>query len=47
MKTAPSSEDADARFQPKRKGPLTAEIDGFNVQAAVRLVVPRALGQGA
>jgi hypothetical protein len=39
-------EDENARFQPRhRKGPLTAEIDGFNVQAAVRLVVPRALGQ--
>jgi hypothetical protein len=29
--------DGDSRFQPKRRGPLTAEIDGFNVQAAVRI----------
>jgi hypothetical protein len=29
--------DSDSRFQPKRRGPLTAEIDGFNMQAAVRI----------
>ena len=34
------------RFEPSRRGPLTAEIDGFNLQAAVRIeatddVVPR------
>jgi hypothetical protein len=27
----------EGRFEPKRHGPLTAELDGFNVQAAVRI----------
>ena len=35
---ASRTEDGDhPRFEPKRRGPLTAEIDGFNLQAAVRI----------
>jgi hypothetical protein len=30
-------ENNDSRFQPRRRGPLTAELDGFDVQAAVRI----------
>ena len=29
--------DADARFEPKKRGPFTAERDGFDLQAAVRI----------
>ena len=28
---------SEARFEAKRRGPLTVEVDGFNVQAAVRI----------
>jgi hypothetical protein len=34
---APADDGVEARFEPKRRGPLTAELDGFNVQAAVRI----------
>jgi hypothetical protein len=27
----------EARFEPKRRGPFMAELDGFNIQAAVRI----------
>jgi hypothetical protein len=34
---AQTGEAGEARFEPNRRGPLTAELDGFNVQAAVRI----------
>jgi hypothetical protein len=34
---AEADDGGEARFEPKRRGPLTAELDGFNVQAAVRI----------
>jgi hypothetical protein len=34
---ADSADDGHGRFEPRRRGPFTAELDGFNVQAAVRI----------
>jgi len=31
------ADDSNARFERKKRGPFTAELDGFNVQAAVRI----------
>jgi hypothetical protein len=31
------TDDGNARFERKKHGPFTAELDGFNVQAAVRI----------
>ena len=31
------ADDGNARFERKKHGPFTAELDGFNVQAAVRI----------
>ncbi|WP_437577467.1 hypothetical protein [Sorangium sp. So ce887] len=33
----PPDDGGEARFEPKRRGPLTVELDGFNVEAAVRI----------
>jgi hypothetical protein len=30
---AQTGEAGEARFEPKHRGPMTAELDGFNVQA--------------
>ena len=33
----PPDDGGEARFEPKRRGPLTVALDGFNVEAAVRI----------
>jgi len=34
---AQGGDDGDARFEPRRRGGFVAELDGFNVHAAVRI----------
>jgi hypothetical protein len=33
----PPEDGSEARFEPRCRGPLTAELDGFNMEAAVRI----------
>jgi Putative transposase len=37
QRDASRSDNTDARFEPKKRGPFTAERDGFDIQAAVRI----------
>jgi hypothetical protein len=37
QRDASRSDNADARFEPKTRGPFTAERNGFDIQAAVRI----------